>query len=95
MWMLIGNRLLLEKEHDERRRGNIVIPETAYDSARYIIAAVGTGDEVRRFRVGQRVVCVRPLRDVDEVVLDGKTYYLADYRDILAVEVEDEGSRVA
>lgn len=90
MWVIVGNRLLVEADATERRHGNIVIPETAYDTHRYIVVAVGTGDEVQRIRPGQRVVLVRPMTVADEVVLDGRRLYVADYRDILAVEVGDE-----
>ncbi len=82
----LGNRLIIKPVTEEKKKGKIIIPETAEEekSEQGEVKAVGRGRKVSQLglKIGDRVIFKE--YGPAEIELDEEKYLVADYDDILA-----------
>jgi len=81
----IGDRLLVKPKVEEKTEGGILLTqkdEEKQDSGTVI--AVGDGEEVRRFKKGDKVIYLR--YGPQDILIDKVKYVILHYDEILGIE---------
>lgn len=82
----LGKRVLLKpKVEEEKTKGGIFIPESAKENNKQgTVVAIGKFDEDKKSELSEGDVVLYGGYSSDEVEMDGETYIIVDYKDILA-----------
>ncbi len=82
----LGKRVLLKpKVEEEKTKGGIFIPESAKENNKQgTVVAIGKFDEDKKPELNEGDVVLYGGYSSDEIEMDGDTYIIVDYKDILA-----------
>jgi len=84
----MDDRVVVERVEEEKKSGNIIIPDTAKEKPRLgVVIAVGTDEDLQeKVKVGDKIFYGKYVGD--EVELEGKEYLIVQRSDILAIVVD-------
>jgi len=87
----IGERVLLKHQmKEEVTKGGIYIPESAREEKKEgIVLAVGTFEDGKELPLKKGDHVIYGGYQSDEIEIDGENYFFVDFKDILAIVVEE------